>query len=315
MKAKNLTQLIGNTPTIRLNALTGTEDATLYAKLESYNPGGSIKDRISYAMIIDAEERGILRKGDTLVEPTAGNTGLGLSLVGIARGYPVILTMPENVSSEKYALLSAFGAKIVLTPEHGGMASAIWKAEEIVRQHPRHYMPNQFTNPANPEIHRRTTAVEILKDIGTNIDFFVAGVGTGGTLTGVGEVLKAHCPDVKIVAVEPLVSAVLSGGSLGPTRIDGLGAGMIPQVLNVDIIDDVIAVPEEVAYEMMKTLSRREGLLVGMSSGANAYAALQIAKGQGTDKTVVTILPDTGERYFSLSRYFEVESDIMEALP
>lgn len=315
MKAKNLTQLIGNTPTIRLNALTGTEDATLYAKLESYNPGGSIKDRISYAMIIDAEERGILRKGDTLVEPTAGNTGLGLSLVGIARGYPVILTMPENVSSEKYALLSAFGAKIVLTPEHGGMASAIWKAEEIVRQHPRHYMPNQFTNPANPEIHRRTTAVEILKDIGTNIDFFVAGVGTGGTLTGVGEVLKAHCPDVKIVAVEPLVSAVLSGGSPGPTRIDGLGAGMIPQVLNVDIIDDVIVVPEEVAYEMMKTLSRREGLLVGMSSGANAYAAMQIAKGQGTDKTVVTILPDTGERYFSLSRYFEVESDIMEALP
>ena len=315
MKANNLTQLIGNTPTIRLNALTGTEDAAIYAKLEAYNPGGSIKDRISYAMIIDAEERGLLRKGDTIVEPTAGNTGLGLSLVGIARGYSVILTMPENVSSEKYALLSAFGAKIVLTSEHGGMASAIWKAEEIVRQHPRHYMPNQFTNPANPEIHRRTTAVEILRDIGTDIDFFVAGVGTGGTLTGVGEVLKAHCPNVKIVAVEPRVSAVLSGGSPGPTRIDGLGAGMIPQVLNVDIIDDVITVPEEVAYEMMKTLSRREGLLVGMSSGANAYAALHIAKGQGADKNVVTILPDTGERYFSLSRYFEVESDIMEALP
>ena len=315
MKAENLTQLIGNTPTIRLNALSGEADATLYAKLESYNPGGSIKDRISYAMIIDAEERGLLRKGDTIVEPTAGNTGLGLSLIGIARGYPVILTMPENVSSEKYALLSAFGAKIMLTPEHGGMASAIWKAEAIVRQHPRHYMPNQFTNPANAEIHRCTTAVEILKDIGTDIDFFVAGVGTGGTLTGVGEVLKANCPDVKIIAVEPRVSAVLSGGSPGPTRIDGLGAGMIPEVLNVDIIDDVIAVPEEVAYETMKTLSRREGLLVGMSSGANAYAALQIAKGRGSDTTVVTILPDTGERYFSLSRYFEVESDIMEALP
>lgn len=315
MKAENLTQLIGNTPTIRLNALSGEADATLYAKLESYNPGGSIKDRISYAMIIDAEERGLLRKGDTIVEPTAGNTGLGLSLIGIARGYPVILTMPENVSSEKYALLSAFGAKIMLTPEHGGMASAIWKAEEIVRQHPRHYMPNQFTNPANAETHRCTTAVEILKDIGTDIDFFVAGVGTGGTLTGVGEVLKANCPGVKIIAVEPRVSAVLSGGSPGPTRIDGLGAGMIPEVLNVDIIDDVIAVPEEVAYETMKTLSRREGLLVGMSSGANAYAALQIAKGRGGDTTVVTILPDTGERYFSLSRYFEVESDIMEALP
>lgn len=315
MKAENLTQLIGNTPTIRLNALSGEADATLYAKLESYNPGGSIKDRISYAMIIDAEARGVLREGDTIVEPTAGNTGLGLSLIGIARGYPVILTMPENVSSEKYALLSAFGAKIMLTPEHGGMASAIWKAEAIVRQHPRHYMPNQFTNPANAEIHRCTTAVEILKDIGTDIDFFVAGVGTGGTLTGVGEVLKANCPDVKIIAVEPRVSAVLSGGSPGPTRIDGLGAGMIPEVLNVDIIDDVIAVPEEVAYETMKTLSRREGLLVGMSSGANAYAALQIAKGRGSDTTVVTILPDTGERYFSLSRYFEVESDIMEALP
>ena len=313
--AKNLTDLIGNTPTIRLNALTGKDDATIFAKLEAYNPGGSIKDRISYAMIVDAEERGILRKGDTIVEPTAGNTGLGLSIVGIARGYPVTLTMPENVSREKYELLSSFGAKIVLTPEHGGMASAIWEAEAIIRKNPRHYMPNQFTNPANPEIHRRTTAVEILKAIGTDIDFFVTGVGTGGTLTGVGEVLKTACPHVKVVAVEPSVSAVLSGGKPNPTRIDGIGAGMIPEVLNVDVIDEVITVGEKEAYEMMKSISTTEGLLVGMSSGANVYAALQVAKVQGPDKTVVTILPDTGERYFSLSRYFEIESDVMDTLP
>lgn len=300
---------------IRLNTLPGEDDATIFAKLEAYNPGGSIKDRISYAMVVDAEERGILRKGDTIVEPTAGNTGLGLSIVGIARGYPVILTMPENVSREKYELLSAFGAKIVLTPEHGGMASAIWEAEEIVRRRARHYMPNQFTNAANPEIHRRTTAVEILKAVGRDIDFFVTGVGTGGTLTGVGEVLKTECPNVKVIAVEPQVSAVLSGGPPGPTRIDGLGAGMVPEVLNVDIIDEVIAVPEKVAYQTMKSISTSEGVLVGMSSGANVYAALRVAKEHGPDKTVVTILPDTGERYFSLNRYFEVESDIMEMLP
>ncbi len=312
--AQNLTKLIGNTPIVRLNALTGQEDARIFAKLESYNPGGSIKDRISYAMVLDAEERGILRPGDTIVEPTAGNTGIGLSIVGVARGYKVILTMPENVSSEKYALLSAFGANIVLTPEHGGMASAIWEAEEILRRNSRHYMPNQFTNQANPQIHRQTTAVEILKTVEENIDVFVAGVGTGGTLTGVGEMLKARNPNTRIVAVEPLVSAVLSGGMPGPTRIDGLGAGMIPEVLNVDIIDDVIAVSEEVAYQTMKDVSKKEGLLVGMSSGANVHAALQVAKDLGRGKTVVTILPDTGERYFSLSRHFELETDIMETL-
>lgn len=313
--AQNLTKLIGNTPMVRLNALPSQDDARIFAKLESYNPGGSIKDRISYAMVLDAEERGILRPGDTIVEPTAGNTGIGLSIVGVARGYQVIITMPENVSSEKYGLLSAFGANIVLTPEHGGMASAIWEAEEILRRNSRHYMPNQFTNRANPQIHRQTTAVEILKAMGDNIDVFVAGVGTGGTLTGVGEMLKTRNPNTRIVAVEPLVSAVLSGGKPGPTRIDGLGAGMIPEVLNVDIIDDVIAVSEEVAYQTMKEISKKEGLLVGMSSGANVHAALQVAKELGRDKTVVTILPDTGERYFSLSRHFELEADIMETLP
>ena len=313
--AQNLTKLIGNTPMVRLNALTNHEDATIFAKLESYNPGGSIKDRISYAMVLDAEERGLLRPGDTIVEPTAGNTGIGLSIVGVARGYKVILTMPENVSSEKYALLSAFGANIVLTPEHGGMASAIWEAEEILRRNSRHFMPNQFTNRANPQIHRQTTAVEILKAMGENIDAFVAGVGTGGTLTGVGEMLKTRNPNTKVVAVEPLVSAVLSGGQPGPTRIDGLGAGMVPEVLNIEIIDDVIAVSEEVAYQTMKDISKKEGLLVGMSSGANVHAALKIAKALGRGKTVVTILPDTGERYFSLSRYFELETDILETLP
>ncbi len=313
--AQNLTKLIGNTPMVRLNALTNHEDATIFAKLESYNPGGSIKDRISYAMVLDAEERGLLRPGDTIVEPTAGNTGIGLSIIGVARGYKVILTMPENVSSEKYALLSAFGANIVLTPEHGGMASAIWEAEEILRRNSRHFMPNQFTNRANPQIHRQTTAVEILKAMGENIDAFVAGVGTGGTLTGVGEMLKTRNPNTKVVAVEPLVSAVLSGGQPGPTRIDGLGAGMVPEVLNIEIIDDVIAVSEEVAYQTMKDISKKEGLLVGMSSGANVHAALKIAKALGRGKTVVTILPDTGERYFSLSRYFELETDILETLP
>ena len=312
--AKNLTKLIGNTPMVRLNSLPVKDGATIYAKLESYNPGGSIKDRISYGMIVDAEERGILRPGDTIVEPTAGNTGIGLSIVGVACGYHVILTMPEYVSSEKYALLSAFGAEIVLTPEHGGMASAIWEAEEILRRNSRHYMPNQFTNPANPKIHRETTAVEILNATDKLIDCFVVGVGTGGTLTGVGEVLKAHNPNTKIIAVEPAVSSVLSGGIPGPTRIDGLGAGMIPEVLNVDIIDDVIAVSEEIAYQTMKEISKKEGLLVGMSSGANVYASLQVAKTLEPDKTVVTILPDTGERYFSLSRYFELETDIMETL-
>ena len=312
--AQNLTKLIGNTPMVRFNTLPDKEGAPILAKLESYNPGGSIKDRISYGMIVDAEERGILRPGDTIVEPTAGNTGIGLSIVGVACGYQVILTMPEYVSSEKYALLSAFGAEIILTPEHGGMASAIWEAEEILRKNSRHFMPNQFTNPANPKIHRDTTAVEILDATGENIDYFVVGVGTGGTLTGVGGLLKAKNPNIKIIAVEPLVSSVLSGGVPGPTRIDGLGAGMIPEVLNVDLIDDVIAVSEEMAYQTMKEISKKEGLLVGMSSGANVFAALQVAKTLSPEKTVVTILPDTGERYFSLSRYFELDTDIMETL-
>ena len=303
--AENLIGLIGNTPLVHLNYLPGPDDATILAKLESYNPGGSIKDRIGYAMIADAEERELLKPGCTIVEPTAGNTGIGLSIVAIAKGYRVTLTMPENVSREKYTLLASFGAEIILTPEDAGMGGAIWEAEEIISRNPHNFMPNQFENPVNPEIHRQTTAREILDDIDREIDFFVVGVGTGGTLTGVGEVLKTHRPKTQVVAVEPSISPVLSGGQPGPTRIDGIGAGRIPDVLNVNVIDQVVTVSDGEAYRMMRKISKAEGLLVGMSSGANVYAALEVARGLGKDKTVVTILPDTGDRYFSLTQYFE----------
>jgi cysteine synthase A len=305
--AENLIGLIGNTPLVHLSYLPGPDDATILAKLESYNPGGSIKDRIGYAMIADAEGRGLLKPGYTIVEPTAGNTGIGLSIVAIAKGYRVTLTMPENVSREKYILLASFGAEIILTPEDAGMGGAIWEAEEIAARNPHSFMPNQFENPVNPEIHRQTTAREILDDIDREIDFFVAGVGTGGTLTGVGEVLKTHRPKTQVVAVEPSISPVLSGGQAGPTRIDGIGAGRIPDVLNVNVIDQVITVSDGEAYQMMRQISKAEGLLVGMSSGANVHAALEVARGLGKDKTVVTILPDTGDRYFSLAQYFESE--------
>ena len=302
--AENLIGLIGNTPLVHLNYLPDPDDATILAKLESYNPGGSIKDRIGYAMIADAEEQGLLKPGCTIVEPTAGNTGIGLSIVAIAKGYRVTLTMPENVSREKYTLLASFGAEIILTPEDAGMSGAIWEAEEIISRNPHNFMPNQFENPVNPEIHRQTTAREILDDIDRDIDFFVVGVGTGGTLTGVGEVLKTHRPKTQVVAVEPSISPVLSGGQPGPTRIDGIGAGRIPEVLNVNVIDQVITVSDGEAYRMMRQISKAEGLLVGMSSGANVHAALEVARGLGKDKTVVTILPDTGDRYFSLDQYF-----------
>ena len=308
--ANNLIDLIGNTPLVRLNFLPGKDDATIYAKLESYNPGGSIKDRIGHAMIADAEARGLLKPGSTIVEPTVGNTGIGLSIGAIAKGYRLVLTMPENVTPEKFTLLSSFGAEIVLTPEDAGMGGAIWEAEEIVRQNPGHFMPNQFENPVNPEVHRKTTAQEILRDLDVEIDFFVVGVGTGGTLTGVGEVLKAHRPETQVIAVEPSVSSVLSGGKpTAPTRIDGLGAGRVPGVLNVDVIDRVITVSEADAYHTMRRISRDEGLLVGMSSGANVYASLKVAKEIGANKVIVTILPDTGDRYFSLASHLESKID------
>ena len=307
---RDISDLIGNTPMICLNHLTQPGDAKIYAKLESYNPGGSIKDRICYAMVEDAEEHGWLKPGYTIVEPTAGNTGIGLSIVAIAKGYNVVLTMPENVSREKYSLLLAYGVDIILTPEDSGMAGAIWEAEDIVRRKPRHYMPNQFCNAANPEAHRSTTAQEIIGAFDQPIDVFVTGVGTGGTLTGVGEELKKRSKKTKVVAVEPSVSPVLSGGSPAPTRIDGIGAGMVPKVLNVDIMDQVITVSDEDAYDMMKRISKKEGLLVGISSGANMCAALQLACELGADKRLVTILCDTGERYLSLSDHFQESNGI-----
>lgn len=303
---QNVLDLIGNTPLVKLNRLPFKNDATVLAKLEIYNPGGSIKDRIALSMINDAEAKGLLKPGDTIVEPTTGNTGIGLALVGMAKGYKVILTMYESVSAERKDLLTAFGAEVVLTPAGEGMGGAILKAYDIIKENPGYYMPNQFSNAANPEIHRKTTAVEILEQTGGNIQAFVAGVGTGGTITGVGEVLKAKKPSILIVAVEPECSAVLSGKEPNAvTRIDGIGAGMIPEVLNTKIIDRVITVSDTDAYRMSTRLAKEEGLLVGMSSGANVIASLQIAKELGKGKTVVTVLPDAGERYFSHKQYFE----------
>jgi cysteine synthase A len=297
--------LIGNTPLVRLNRLPEKGSAEVLGKLESHNPGGSIKDRICLSMIEEAEARRVIHPGATIVEPTAGNTGIGLAIVARARGYTAILTMPENVSVEKRTLLKAFGADIVLTREAEGMAGAIWEAEEIVRRTRNAFMPNQFRNPANPAIHRLTTGKEILAATQGAVDAFVAGVGTGGTLTGVGEALRSRIPHVRIVAVEPAVSAVLSGGRPGPTRIDGIGAGFVPEVLNTSLIDEVITVTEKEAYDTMRALGLVEGLLVGMSSGANVAASLHVAKRLGAGKRVVTILADTGERYFSLAATFE----------
>ena len=303
----NVLELIGNTPLVRLNHLPHAECAEVLAKLESANPGGSIKDRIALSMVLDAEQRGLIQKGATIVEPTAGNTGLGLAIVARARGYHAILTMPENVSVEKRTLLTTFGAEILLTPESDGMAGAIWEAEEILRRTKNAHMPNQFRNPANPATHRRTTGREIVEATQGRIDAFVTGVGTGGTLTGVAEALRERIPNVKIVAVEPAASAVLSGGRPGPTRIDGLGAGFVPEVLNVALINEVISVTEKDAYATMRAVSEVEGYLVGMSAGANVFAALRVAEKLGPKKRVVTMLCDTGERYFSLAKYFERE--------
>lgn len=300
----NVLELIGNTPLVRLNGVPGGESVEIYGKLESYNPGGSVKDRIGLSMVLDAEKRGTINEGATIVEPTAGNTGTALAIVAKARGYNAILTMPENVSSEKSDLLKAFGAELVLTPEADGMAGAIWEAEEIARRTPNSFMPNQFVNPANPAIHRQTTGREILAQTQEHVDAFVAGVGTGGTITGVAQALKTRLPNVRVVAVEPAASPVLSGGKPGPTRIDGLGAGFVPEVMDMSLVDEVITVSEEDAYAMMGFLGEEEGLLVGMSSGANVVAASRVASRMEPGSRVVTILADTGDRYFSLARYF-----------
>ena len=300
--ASSLTDLIGNTPLLELtnyNQMNHLE-ARLLAKLEYFNPAGSVKDRVGFAMIKDAEEKGLLQKGSVIIEPTSGNTGIGLAFVAAARGYRLILTMPDTMSLERRNLLKALGAELVLTPGVNGMAGAIARAEELAAQTPHSFIPQQFKNPANPEIHRQTTGEEIWRDTDGNVDIFVAGVGTGGTITGVGELLKSKKPGVQIVAVEPFDSPVLSGGSPGPHQIQGIGAGFVPDVFNRDAIDEIFMVQNEDAFNTVRSLAKSEGLLVGISSGAAAYAATQIAKRpENKNKTIVVLLPDTGERYLS----------------
>ncbi|MBI1976602.1 MAG: cysteine synthase A [Candidatus Omnitrophica bacterium] len=289
---------------IRLNRIVPQGAAEVLGKLESYNPGGSIKDRIALNMIQEAEREKKIQPGGTLVEPTSGNTGIGLALIGAIKGYRVILTMPESMSMERVGFLERLGAQVVLTPAIDGMMGAVKKAEALTASIPNAFMPQQFKNPANPEIHRRTTAKEILEDTEGRLNAFVAGVGTGGTVTGVGEVLKQNDPSVKVIAVEPESSKMLSGGAAGPHKIQGIGAGFIPEVLNRRVIDEVIPVTDEDAYQMYQRLSREEGISSGISAGAAVFAALRIARQLGPKKRVVVILPDTGERYHNIEQYF-----------
>jgi cysteine synthase A len=301
----DILDLIGNTPLVKVNRIPGPDMGEIFAKLEFLNPGGSVKDRIALSMIQYAETAGMLKAGSTVIEPTSGNTGIGLAMVCAVKGYRCILTMPESMSLERIYILNSFGAVNILTPSSEGMKGAIKKAEEFLKKIPNSYMPQQFNNPANPQIHRETTAQEILRQTEGKVDAFVAGVGTGGTITGVGEILKEYNPKVRIFAVEPASSAVLSGRNPGPHRIQGIGAGFIPQILNREIIDEVITVQDDEAYEMAKRISKEEGLLVGISSGAALFASLKVAKKLGRGNRVVTLFPDTGERYFSIAQYFE----------
>jgi len=298
--AKDSTELIGNTPLVRLNQITKEAQAEVVAKLESFNPIGSVKDRIGVAMIVDAEARGLLNKDSVIVEPTSGNTGIALAFVCAARGYRLILTMPDTMSIERRQLLAIFGAELVLTPGVEGMPGAIRKAEELVAQNPNYFIPQQFKNPANPEIHRLTTAEEIWRDTEGKVDILVAGVGTGGTITGVPEVIKPRKPEFKAIAVEPIDSPVLSGGKPGSHKIQGIGAGFVPEILRADMIDEIIKVTNENAGVMTRRLAKEEGILAGISSGAAAWAALEVAKREeNKGKLIVVVLPDTGERYLT----------------
>jgi cysteine synthase A len=306
--AKDLTELIGNTPLLEVgnynkeNAL----EAKLLVKLEYFNPLGSVKDRIGYAMIKDAKDKGLLNKDTVIIEPTSGNTGIALAFVAAAKGYKLILTMPETMSIERRNLLKALGAQLILTPGSEGMKGAIKRAEELGAQTPNSYIPQQFKNPANPEIHRKTTALEIWNDTDGKVDIFVAGVGTGGTITGVGEVLKAKNPNVRIVAVEPFDSPVLSGGNPGPHKIQGIGAGFVPDVYNKDIIDEIFKVKNDEAFKTAKKLAATEGLLIGISSGAAVFAATELARHpENKGKIIVALLPDSGERYLSTPLFQE----------
>ncbi|MCL2213185.1 MAG: cysteine synthase A [Oscillospiraceae bacterium] len=304
--AQNLTELIGKTPLLELKNYSNEKslNAKIVAKLEYFNPLGSVKDRIGYAMIADAEKKGFIKPNTVIIEPTSGNTGVALAFVAAAKNYRLILTMPETMSVERRNLLKALGAELVLTDGAKGMKGAIAKAEELAAETPNSFIPGQFANPANPEIHRNTTAIEIWNDTDGNVDIFVGGVGTGGTITGVGEVLKSKNPNVKIVAVEPTDSPVLSGGAPAPHKIQGIGAGFVPDVFNPSVVDEIITVTNEQAFETSRRLAATEGLLVGISSGAATYAAtLLAARPENKDKTIVVVLPDTGERYLSTALY------------
>jgi cysteine synthase A len=303
---KNLAELVGRTPLLEVTNYSQGKDlkGNILAKLEYFNPAGSVKDRIAKAMIEDAENKGILKSGSVIIEPTSGNTGIGIASVGTAKGYKVIIVMPETMSVERRSLIKAYGAEIVLTEGAKGMKGAIAKAEELAKETPNSFIPGQFVNPANPEVHKNTTGPEIWEDTDGKVDIFVAGVGTGGTVTGVGEYLKSKNPDIKIVAVEPSDSPVLSEGKAGPHKIQGIGAGFVPDVLNTNVYDEVIKITTEEAFTAARELSKTEGLLVGISSGAATYAATELAKRpENAGKTIVVLLPDTGERYLSTALF------------
>ena len=304
--AENLTELIGNTPLLKISRLAGDDElyAEVYAKLEYFNPLGSVKDRIALAMIEDAEEKGLLKEGYTIIEATSGNTGIGLAFVGAVKGYKVILTMPESMSVERRRLVTQLGAKVILTPAAEGMKGAIRKAEELNAVIEDSFIPQQFDNPVNPEIHTKTTAQEIIRDTDGKVDYFVAGVGTGGTVTGTGRALKQNDPDTKVIAVEPYDSSVLSGEAPGPHAIQGIGAGFVPHIFDREVIDEIFRVKNKEALETARTAARLEGLLVGISSGAALFAAIELAKRkENKGKRIVVLLPDTGERYISTALF------------
>ncbi len=309
--ADDATQLIGNTPLVRLNRVTDGADATVLVKIEAFTPGFSVKDRIGVAMILDAEERGEITPGKTtIIEPTSGNTGIALAWVAAARGYKMILTMPETMSIERRMLLKCYGAELVLTPGSGGMSGAVQKAEELAAQTPDSWIPQQFKNPSNPEIHRKTTAVEIWQDTDGAVDILVGGIGTGGTITGAGEVLKALKPSVQVIGVEPAESPLLNEGKFGPHKIQGIGANFVPEVLNREICDEIFPVPGDEAIAMSRRVMREEGLLQGISCGAAVYAAVQIAKRpENAGKMIVAITPDTGERYLSTALFADLREE------